>query len=90
LKKPFAHATAEQKANRQKPERERLISNILTAPKLHFEQGHCLQSPDVALALICIPKDTFGDSLHAHGTYRVWQGGNRALERVVHSLNLIG
>jgi hypothetical protein len=84
------HATAEQKANRQRPEHERLISNILPASQLHFEQGHCLQGSDVALTLICTPQNTFGDSLHAHRTYRIRQGSHRALECLVHCLNLIG
>jgi hypothetical protein len=84
------HTTSEQKTNHQKPKRERLISNILPASQLHFEQGHCLQGSDVALTVICIPQNTFGDSLHAHRTYRIRQGGHRAFECLVHRLNLIG
>ena len=68
----------------------KMISNILTAPKLHFEQGHCLQGP-----MSRSPSFAFRRILSAIACTRMaltgsGQGGNRALERLVHSLNLIG
>jgi hypothetical protein len=49
-----------------------------------------LQCPGITFALLCTPKNTLRDVLHAHRTHRVRQRSESSLQRILHGLDQIG